>query len=174
MAAANYKSTNSTGKDTNVFATQVSAGVSSAGQIPALNASGVLDPTLMPPGVEVQVRALPASEALAAGAIMNIWSNAGVVSVRNADNSAPGKEANGYVLAAVASAATAMVYLQGPISGLTGLTVNTAYYLGTGGAITTTPPDPTNSANAGKLVQYLGRTDATTELNFVPANPTYL
>ncbi|MGX5777505.1 hypothetical protein [Methylorubrum zatmanii] len=84
---------------------------------------------------------VPASEALAAGAQVNLWSNGGVLSARNADASAAngGKRSDGFVIGAVSSGASATVYRSGgPNTGLSGLTVSADYYLGTGGQVTAT------------------------------------
>lgn len=174
MAGQNFMYRDSTGKEKNGFAIQTSAGAGSAGSIVALNASGQVDPTMIPPGYENQVRSILTSEIIAAGAYVSIFNNSGTPNVRNADNGTPGKEANGFVLAGFGSAATATVYLGGPNNGLTGLTIGTRYFLGAVGAVTTTPPDPTNAGNAGKFIQFLGEATNTGELNTQLSEATYL
>lgn len=127
-------------------------GGGSANQIPALNASGQLDITMMPPGISADVVTCPASEALAAGALVNFWLNAGVVNARNADNTNTSKPAHGYTIASVSSSGTAIVYSLGQQNtGVTGLTIGSTYFLGTVGAVTTTPP-----STAGSLSQEVG------------------
>jgi len=144
------------------IAAQVAAalvgGAANAYQIPALGATGQLDPTMMPTGVGADTASLPATEAIAAGAWVNIWVNGGVTSVRNADSSATGKTANGFVLAAVASGGTALVYFTGLNTGLSGLTPGALYFLGSVGASVTAPPTA-----VGSVTQQVGvATNATT------------
>lgn len=149
------------GRLTQVLANQTSAGTADAGKLIALNPSGQLDNSMLPTGVGADVVSITASEALSAGAFVNIYSNAGTPNARNADNTAQGKEACGFVLAAVASAATASVYLQGQNNQLTSLTPGAMYYLGTAGAATSTPPTA-----SGAVVQPLGIADTATVINF--------
>ena len=129
---------------------------------------GTLDPSIMPTGIGADVKNMPASEALAAGDAVNIWNDAGTAKARKADATAEGKEANGFVKAAVASAATAAVYFEGRISGLSGLTPGARMYLSaaTPGAMTATPP-----AAAGNVVQWLGDAVSATEVDFEKSNP---
>ena len=141
----------------------VSAGVSDAGKVIALNTSGVLDTTLFPAGIGQTSKVFPASEALAAGALVNIYSNAGVPNVRNANGTDATKPAHGIVIAAVASLANATVYY-GPtlVAGLSGLTIGATHYLGlTAGTVTPTQPTAT-----GNLAQPVGIADSATELAF--------
>lgn len=130
----------------------VSVGASSAGLIPQLDSNGKLDPSTMPSGIGADTHAATASEALSAGAIVNLYNNAGALGVRNADNTVAGKEANGFVLAAVANAATATVYVTGDNNQVTGLTIGSYYFLGTGGAVTATAP--TSTGNISQRVGY--------------------
>jgi hypothetical protein len=138
-------------------------GSAQAYQIPALGSTGQLDPTMMPTGVGADTASLPATEALAAGAMVSVWSNSGVTSVRNADSSAPGKTCEGFVLAAVASGAQALVYFTGLNTSQTGLTPGALYYLGSVGAIVSTPPSTT-----GTVTQQVGIAISATELQFNP------
>jgi hypothetical protein len=115
-----------------------------------------------------------ASEAISAGNFVNLYANSGVFSVRKADNS-NGREAHGFVLAAVASAGTATVYQLGELnSSLSGLTVGADYWLGTGGGIIATPLDETDDDNIGLVSQYLGRAKSATELITVQDEPVPL
>lgn len=99
-----------------------------------------------------------ASETLAAGAFVNIWSNSGVLNARNADNS-NNRQADGFVPRGVSSGGTVAVQYHDVNDGVTSLTIGTDYYLGTGGAVTATAPTAT-----GSLVQYLGRATSPTAL----------
>lgn len=152
------------GETKQMEALQTSAGAADAGKVPALDSAGKLAMSMMPEGVGAATQVLPASEALAAGTFVNIWSDAGAAKVRLADNS-NGRPADGYVLAAAASAANATVYpLDGTNSALTGLSPGAKYYLGTAGAVTATALDETSASNANKISQYLGKAKSATEL----------
>jgi hypothetical protein len=150
---------------TMVQATISSSGSSSSGQIVALNAAGAVDITMMPTGIGANTVSAVASAALTAGMLVNIYNNGGVLTVRPADSTTAGSEANGYVIAGFSSGATATVYVGGGlINGLSGLTVGSTYYLGTVGAATTAVP-----ATAGNIVQYVGKAVSTTALEFQPS-----
>ena len=158
------------GVKTAIAAISSSAGAADAGKIPALDASGRIDNSLMPVGIGADTKNVVASEALAAGALVNIYDNAGTPTVRNADATTSGKPVVGFVLAAAASGATATVYFEGTITGLTGLTAGTRMYLDTtAGAITATAPSA-----AGNVVQYVGTAISPTELSFEPADQIVL
>ena len=145
---------------------QASAGVGSAGSIPALNSSGVIDPTMMPPGVEVNAQSFPTSENLAASALVNIFSSSGTPTARNANATDATKPANGMVIASSVSPAANNVYFPGAtITGLSGLTIGAPVFLsaGTSGAITSTAPSA-----AGNLVQQVGWALSATSIFFFP------
>jgi hypothetical protein len=164
MAGDKYLYDNA-GQITEKAAIQSSAGAGDAGKIPAVDSTGRLDSSFMPVGTAPEVISVVASEALSAGNFVNIWNNAGTLNVRKADATAVGKEANGFVLAAVSSSATATVFSASNMNTqLTGLTVGAVYYLDTtAGGVTTTAPSAT-----GNLVQRLGRANSTTALVFQP------
>ncbi len=150
-----------------VNSTTTSAGAASAGKVPALNASGTLDLTMMPSGVGTETILLVASEALAAGDIVNIWSNAGTANVRKADASTTGKEAHGFVLAAVAAAASATVYREGANAQASGLTVGVQYLsAATPGKTVSTAP-----TTSGGIVQRVGVATSATSISFLPETP---
>src|SRR5215831_2342559 len=91
--------------------TETTAAVTStADAIVSLNASGHLDASVLPSGVGAATQVITASEALAAGDFVNVWNSSGAFRVRKADGSTNGKQAHGFVLAAVASGAAATVY----------------------------------------------------------------
>lgn len=147
-----------------IFATVISAGAPNAGDIVGLGPSGRLDMSVMPEGIGANTTQAAASEALGAGKFVNYHEAGGVFSVRLADNS-NGRPADGFVLEAVAEAATATVYpLDSTNAQLTGLTIGTRYWLGTAGSVTATPLDETDVANANKISQYLGVAKSVTEL----------
>lgn len=143
-------------------ATVTSAGAANAGNIVALDANGKLDATVMPSGIGAATVVIPASEALTAGAFVNIYDNAGVVTARNANATNNTKPANGFVKSAVASGANATVYLDGANDALTGLTTGSRYYLSTtAGGVTATPPSAT-----GNNLQFIGYATQTTAIQF--------
>lgn len=152
------------GKTKQIFAIATSAGAADAGKIPALDSAGRIDTSMMPVGIGANTTQATASEAIGAGKFINYWDNAGVFSMRLADNS-NGRQADGYVTAAVASGAVGTGYpLDGTNAQLTGLTVGTRYWLGTAGGVTPTPLDEADAGNANKISQYLGVAKSTTEL----------
>jgi len=144
--------------------TVVSTGNPSAGQTPILDGTGRLDQSTMPVGVVPETASVVASEALADGDFVNIWNNAGTPNVRKADASVTGKEAHGFVLAAVASAGTALVYLEGSNTHLTGLTAGDRYLSVTtpGGTQGTAP------SGSGQVVQQVGVATSSTSIKFAP------
>lgn len=80
-----------------------------------------------------------ATEAIAVGAAVNFYNNAGALGVRNASASAAGKQCHAYASAAVASGAYGEFIQQGACLLLTGLTIGATYYLSnTAGAFSTT------------------------------------
>lgn len=143
----------------------VSAGAADAGRLPQLDASGRLDNSVMPVGIGADTASIQASEALAAGDFVNIHNVSGAPRVRKADAATSGKEAHGFVLAAVASGANATVYFEGQNTQVTGKTPGARQYLSptTPGATTETPPSA-----AGQVVQFVGvaisATSITTEI----------
>lgn len=160
MAASKFLALVS-GRIREVFATVSSAGAVDDGKIVALGTDGRLDSSVLPVGVGVETKTITASENLSAGNLVNIWNSAGAFRVRKADATAIGKEAHGFVLASVSSGASAQVYLEGTITGLTGLLPG-RYYLATSpGEVTDTPPSA-----SGNVVQYVGNAVSGTEITF--------
>jgi hypothetical protein len=148
-----------------------SAGAGDAGKIPGLDATGRFDPSMMPVGLGAESQTIQASEALAAGDYVNIWTDTGAARVRKADATSAGKEANGFVLAAVSSGASATVYAPSQTNTqLSGLTPGAQYYLSTtAGGVTTTPP-----SGSGNVIQKLGRAGSATTIVFAPSDPIVL
>lgn len=164
MATAKYIKNNA-GQLEEQAATTTSAGVDDAGKIIGLDATGRIDGTMMPVGIGADIKTLPASENLAAGDLVNLWTDTGAIKVRKADAATSGKEAVGFVLSAVTSGNDATVYFDGTITGLSGLTPGAKYYLSaaTAGAIVSTAP-----TTSGNIVQEVGYALAATELTFEP------
>lgn len=172
-----------------------SAGAGDSGKIPALNASGILDDTIvnatvtssasklvkldgsgklditvMPTGIGADTASILASEALAAGDLVNIYNNAGTANIRKADASASGKEAHGFVLSAVSSGANGTVYFEGTNTQVTGLTPGVQFLsASTPGKSTTTAP-----SSSGNVVQIVGIATSATALNFQMELPIVL
>jgi len=152
-----------TGKTKAVEATVVSTGATEAGDLVALDNTGKLDASVMPVGIGADTKAIIASEDLAAGDFVNIYDNAGTPNVRKADATTSGKEAVGFVLAAVTAGNTATVYFEGTNNQVTGLTIGGRCYLSTtaGGVI-----QDVSAYTAGNVVQYLGVAVSATEIAF--------
>lgn len=152
---------------TEVFGVQTSSGVSNAGDIVALDDTGRISTTMMPVGVGADTVSLTATESLAAGAYVNIYSGG----VRNADASGGNaKAADGFVLEAVSSSGTALVYKEGSNTQLSGLTLGTELYLSaTPGVATSTPP-----STATHIVQRVGKATGTTSADFERGAPVVL
>ena len=120
----------------------------------------------MPDGIGADALVMTASEAINAGAIVNIHAGG----VRNADADAEGREAHGFVNAAIANGATGTVYFEGVISGLAALTRGSRYYMSeAAGAVTLVPV-----AGAGKVDQAIGVAISTTEISFEIGMPITL
>jgi hypothetical protein len=148
-----------------IIATVVSAGATDDGKIVALDSTGRLDTSVLPVGLGAETKSIVASEALSASDLVNIWNSSGTPKVRKADASVAGKEANGFVLSSVLNAGTATVYLEGTVTGLTGLIPGDRLYLSDtlAGSVTVSIPTGTN-----KVVQYVGTAISATEYSFEP------
>jgi hypothetical protein len=146
-----------------------SAGVADAGKIPQLDGAGRLDTSLMPVGIGADTQVIVASEALAAGDFVNLH-NATGAKVRKADAATPGKEAHGFVMAAVASAGNATVYFEGTNTQVAGQTPGLVFLSATTpGQATTTAP-----STAGQIVQQIGLATSATTINFQFQQPITL
>jgi hypothetical protein len=144
-----------------IAATVTSGGVSDDGKIVALGTDGRLDASVMPVGIGAETKNIIASENISAGALVNIWNSTGQFRVRNADATVAGKEAMGFVLSSVSTSQTAMVYLEGTITGLSGLLPGRMYLSTSPGVATNTPP-----SGSGNVVQYIGEAISATEITF--------
>jgi hypothetical protein len=143
----------------------VGAAATGAGKIPILDGNGRLDSTTMPAGFGVDQNIVTASETLSAGDFVNVWSGG----VRKAD-AATNKPAHGFVLSAVANAASATVVAEGTNTAITGLTLGPVWLsASTPGAATNNPPTGT-----GKIVQAIGVAVSTTAVNFQQGPSTLL
>lgn len=153
---------------TEIAATVTSSGASNDGDLVALDSSGRLDNSVMPVGIGADTKTITASEALAAGDWVNVWNSSGA-KVRKADATTAGKEAHGFVLAAVSNGANALVYFEGTNTQVSGQTPGPVYLqttAGTGGA--------TIPSASGNVVQNLGVALSATEVNFERGAPVVL
>jgi len=138
-----------------------SAGAGDSGKLPALDGSGKLDNSFMPSGIGADTASITASEALSAGDLVNVWDSAGTFKVRKADATTAGKEAHGFVLNAVSSGASATVYFESSNTGKTGLSPGKQFLSTTAGGCTTTAP-----SGSGNVVQIVGIATSSTSMNF--------
>lgn len=145
-----------------------SAGAGDSGKVVALDASGRIDSTMMPVGIGADTASITTSEALAAGDLVNVWNSTGA-KVRKADATTAGKEAHGFVLAAFGSGVPATVYFEGTNTGVTGLTPGPQFLSTTAGTATGTAP-----TGSGNVVQRLGIAISATAINFEGGQPIVL
>ncbi|MFT4188642.1 MAG: hypothetical protein QM621_08660 [Aeromicrobium sp.] len=146
-----------------------SAGSGDDGRLVALDPSGRLDESVLPVGIGADTAIVQASEALAAGDLVNVHAASGSFRARKADASTAGKEAHGFVLAAFGSGAEATVYMDGTNTQVTGATPGVRYLSTTPGLSTTTAPTGT-----GEVVQRIGVAVAADQLSFEPGQPVVL
>jgi hypothetical protein len=175
---------------TRVAAIQISAGSEDAGKIPAVNANGVLDTTLvnskttsagagdvgkipkadssgkldkswMPPGITADTREIPTSENLSAGNLVNIFNDSGTSKVRKTDATTAGKDVWGFVLESYTHPTTATVYFEGNNTAVTGLTPGKQYLSTTPGQCSVDAP-----TGDGNVVQIVGFATDATSMNF--------
>lgn len=151
-----------------VNAKSTSAGAGDAGKVVALDGSGRIDSTMMPVGIGADTAVIQASENLAAGDLVNVWNSAGA-KVRKADATSAGKEAHGFVLAAVTAGQNATVYFEGTNTGVSGQTAGPVFLSTTPGVATSTPPSA-----AGNVVQRVGFAIGATAINFTAGEPVVL
>lgn len=158
------------GTQTEITGLTTSTGASDQFKIVQTNSAGTLDTTLMPTGIGLETIAILASENLSSGNVVNIWSNGGTANVRKADAS-NGRIAGGFVLASVTSGQNATVYLEGTVTGVSGLTAGSKVFLSgaTSGTVTNTAP-----STAGQYVQPIGIALSTTSFTFSPSPETLL
>jgi hypothetical protein len=146
-----------------VFGQVTSAGVSDANKIVALDSTGKLDISLMPVGVGAEVVIADTSENLAAGDFVNLYDNAGTLTLRKADATTNAKPAYGFVIAGTTSPAPATMYILGVNNAFVTAAVGVKYVLSksTPGGIT---PIGSFAGVAGNIVQELGIGTSLTDL----------
>ena len=153
---------------TEIFGVQASAGAGNAGDLVSLDDSGRIDNSMMPVGIGADTSTISASETLAAGDWVNVWNNSGA-KVRKADATTAGKEAHGFVLAAVTSGNPATVYFEGTNTQVTGQTPGPVYLQTTAGVGGATIPNA-----SGNVVQSIGVAVSATAVNFERGAPVTL
>jgi hypothetical protein len=152
------------GKLTEVASLVTSTGAGDAGKIVSLGSNGRLDNSVLPTGIGAEVATVLATENLSAGAIVSIYNTSGTPNVRNANATTSGKEATGFVLAAVTSGNNASIYLDGTNTSVTGLTPGLPVYLSTtAGGVTNTCPSA-----SGNIMQEIGTAVTATSFTFNP------
>lgn len=159
-------------KISEVVASVTSAGAGDAGKLVAFGNDGKLDISVFPAGVGADTATLTASEALTAGAFINVWNNAGTPSVRNADGSAGangGKPADGFVLVGAAASSQVLVYFAGINTSVTGQVAGPVYLSATTAGGTAN----TGATAAGQTFQQVGTALSATSIQF-ENEPYYL
>lgn len=145
-----------------------SAGAGDTGKVVALDAAGRIDSSMMPVGIGADTAVITTSEVLAAGDFVNVWNSTGA-KARKADATVAGKHAMGFVLAGFTSGAAATVYFEGTNTQVTGQTAGDVYLQITAGTAGTTPP-----AASGNIVQNIGIAVSPTSINFQYNRPITL
>ncbi len=145
-----------------------SSGATDAGKIIATNSEGVIDESLLPAGIGEEVLSVTASENLSAGNLVNLWNDGGTLKVRKADASGGfSKKCDGFVKDSVSTGQSVNVYFTGKITGLSGLTIGSRYWLSaTPGGVTTTIP-----TTSGYIAQCVGKAISATEIVFEKGEP---
>lgn len=165
MAGKKYLQLGSAGVEEKA-ATDSSAGVANAGDVVALDSTGKLPLNMLPSGIGPATKSIVASEAITAPALVNIWNDTGTAKIRKAD-AATNKPANGFILASVASAASADVYFEGEVTGMSGLTAGKVW-------LSATVPGATQVAiptTAGHIAQSVGWATSATTIDFESGDP---
>jgi len=133
-------------------------GAGSEEKIIASDAAGLLAASFLPVGVGVEAVNVVTSENLAAGDLVNLHLDGGVIKARKADATTAGKEADGFVTGAVTAPSATDVFLEGRNTAVaTTMTLGARQFLSTtAGQVTETAPSAT-----GNVVQIVGRAYAT-------------
>ena len=145
-------------------------GVEDAGKIPALDAAGRLDQSLMPVGLIPGTRILTASEDLAAGDFVTIWNDIGIVKVKKGSGEVDDTTVIGFVLDDVVTSVNdqVLVYFEGTNTQCSGTIAGTRYFIGddTNRGVPVAVPPSSN----GNVIQYLGTAISETEIIFEPSD----
>ena len=166
MATNRYLTVTTSGTYTMAVPAIVSTGTANAGNIVALGSNGLLDASMMPSGIGATVVTCVTSASISAGQLVNFYSNSGTLTARPADSTAAGSEANGFATAAVASGASGSFNVGGIVTGLSGLTIGSVYFLGTVVFFSYS-----SAKTAGNIQQIVGKALSATSLEFAPLAP---
>lgn len=147
----------------------ISAGAGDSGKLIALDGSGKIDVSVMPVGIGADTAQIVASEVLTSGDLLNIWNDAGTPKVRKADATVAGKEAMCFTLSSVSSGASATVYFEGSNTAVSGKTAGRQYLSTTAGTCSSVAP-----TSAGNVVQIVGFATSSTVVNFQSGIPITL
>ena len=145
-----------------------SAGAADAGKLAVYDASGRLDATVMPVGIGADVQIITTSEVLAAGDYVNVWDSTGA-KVRKADATVAGKEAMGFVLSAFGASVPATVYFEGTNTAVTGQVAGNVFLSTIAGQGVAAAPSA-----SGNVVQRVGFATGATTVNFQSQVPFVL
>lgn len=140
---------------------QSSSGAGDAGELVALDDTGRINSNMMPVGIGADTASIDASEALAAGDFVNVWSDASAFKVRKADATTAGKEAHGFVLDAASSGSPATVYFEGTNTQVSGMSPGPVFLTTTAGTGAAAAP-----SGSGNIVQRIGVATSATTVNF--------
>jgi len=154
------------------FLKQITAAVTStADSVVATDGTGKIDSSFLPAGLGVDTITATASEAISAGAFVDLYLAGGVLKARNADASTTGKFADGFALSAISSGASGSITLAGQNNSLSALTIGSDYWLDPAvpGGATATPP-----STSGQTSQYLGVALSAAILDFHKVPPVLL
>lgn len=156
----------SSGEIVEMIPVSTSVGAADASKMIQLDAGGLISTSMLPAAAlaGAAMYSLPAFEAIGAGAIINIFSDAGTPKIRNADATNGTKPPMGYAEVAIASGATGSIRLSnGIIAGMSGLVVGAKYFLSptTPGAITVSAP-----TGVGNVVYKVGYAKSATEFSY--------
>lgn len=145
-----------------------SAGAGDTGKVVALDGSGRIDSSMMPVGIGADTASITTSEVLAAGDFVNIWNSTGA-KARKADATVAGKHAMGFVLVGATSGAAATVYFEGTNTQVTGQVAGDVYLQTTAGTAGATAPTA-----SGNIAQNIGIAVSATSINFQYNRPITL
>ena len=157
MSANKFLALDANGNYVEIVAIVTSGGVVNANEIPSTGADGRLDISFMPTGIGADTISVPASEALQAGAWVNLFNVGGIANARNANATDATKPVCGFVLAAVSQGSPATVYVRGinnavPIGSILPASIGQKAFLDiSAGGTSITPPSAT-----GNYMQALG------------------
>lgn len=141
-------------------------------KIPALDAAGKLDATMMPTGFGDDVNTITSYEIMSAGDFVNVYYDVGLtgVRVRKADATAEGKEVSGFILTSATAGNPVTVYFEGSNTSLSGLDDGKLHFLSTtAGQSTSTPP-----TGSGNIVQRVGYSVSDSIIAFEHSQPIKL